>query len=466
MASSFDYKKRMRYNVLIGGQAGQGPNHLTKILAEALIKKGYFVFYSRDYQSLIRGGHNFNILTFSDELVYSNDSKIDVIVALDDNTEKIHKKDLKKDGKIIKTDSSDNEIGNKILNLFNLPKKKNGFSLMNGSQGIAEGSIKSGLDIYYAYPMTPATPLLFELAQREEKDNLLVFQPENEISVAIAGIGSALTGAKVMVGTSGGGFDLMTEALSLTGQAEVPIVFYLAQRPGPGTGVPTYTGQGDLMMALHSGHGEFSRLVLSPGDPVECQELISQAFYFSQKYRIPCIILSDKHLSEAAYPLLNKEKPVITKSLKSNSLIKYSSYESEDGIATSDPEVIKNNISRRLKKAQEIKKEAQKFTMYKIFGKKDSKNVVLSYGSTKGAILDSIEDLDVKFIQVLYLEPFPDIRKDLEDKKVILVENSSTGMLADLIREKTGIRVESKILRADGRPFLCDELKEEIMRLI
>ncbi len=457
----------MRYNILIGGQAGQGPNHLTKILAEALIAKGYFVFYSRDYQSLIRGGHNFNVLTFSDEIIYSNDSKIDVIVALDDKTIEFHKKDLKSNGKTIKTDSSDQEIGNKILNLFNLVQKKNGFSLMNGSQGISEGAVKAGLDIYYAYPMTPATPLLVELAQQGEKNNILVFQPENEIAVAIAGIGSALTGAKVMVGTSGGGFDLMTEALSMTGEAEIPLVFYLAQRAGAGTGIPTYTGQSDLMMALHSGHGEFQRLVIAPGDPIECQEIASQSFYFSQKYKVPCIILTDKHLSEATYPILNNNRAVITKSSKSTSLKKYSSYEvNNEGIATDDTEIIKKNYERRLKKAEEIKKEASKFSMFKIFGNKNSKNVVLSYGSTKGAVLDAIKDIDCKFIQILYLEPFPDISKELQGKNVILVENSATGMLADVLMQNLGIKVDKKILRCDGRPFLADELNKGIKGLI
>src|SRR3990167_9040830 len=93
---------KMRLNILFGGQAGQGPNLLTHTLGEVLVKLGYFVFYSRDYQSLIRGGHNFNVLTFSDELVYSNDYWIDILVALDEKTEKIHKKSLKKDGVVLK----------------------------------------------------------------------------------------------------------------------------------------------------------------------------------------------------------------------------------------------------------------------------------------------------------------------------------------------------------------------------
>jgi 2-oxoglutarate/2-oxoacid ferredoxin oxidoreductase subunit alpha len=457
----------MRYNVLISGEAGQGPNHLTKIFAKYIIDKGFFVFYSRTYESRIRGGNNFNVITFSDEEVHSNDSRVDVIVALDDKSEIIHKKTLKSGGKIIKTNSSDEKIGEKICEILNIKAsgKSKGFSFLDGSQGLARGAVNSGLDIYYAYPMTPATPLLFELASMEEDNNIFVFQLENEIAVANAGIGSAVTGAKVMVGTSGGGFDLMTEALSMTGQAEVPLVFYLSQRPGPGTGVPTYTMQSDLKMALHSGHGEFQRLVLAPGDPVESAEIASQAFYMSQKFRAPVIIIGDKHLAESSYSM--QEKPKLEKSNKVMKLMKYNSYEaSKEGFATDDAKIIKENFERRLKKAKEIAKEASKFSMYKAYGKKSSKNIVISWGSTKGAILDAIEDLDVQFIQVLYLDPFPNLDKMLQGKNLILAENNSTGMLADLLMEKCGIRIDdkNKILRYDARPFLADELNAEIKR--
>ncbi len=458
----------MRYSVLISGEAGQGPNHLTKILAKALIEKGFFVFYSRTYESRIRGGNNFNVITFSDESVSSNDSKVDVIVALDEKTEKIHKGTLKSGGHFIKTNSSDEKIAEKVLELLKLEKKvgkTKGFSFLDGSMGLAQGAIDSGLDLYYAYPMTPATPVLFELSGKQDENNFFVFQLENEIAVANAGVGSAITGAKVMIGTSGGGFDLMTEALSLTGMLEVPLVFYLAMRPGPGTGVPTYTSQGDLRMALHSGHGEFQRLVLAPGDPVECGEIASQAFYFSQKFRAPVIIISDKHLAESSYPMQGKAK--IVKSPKVMALIKYNSYEAtKDGFATDDPKIINENFERRLKKAKEIAKEASKFEMFKSYGKKSSKNVVLSWGSTKGAILDAINGLDVQFIQILYLDPFPDLSKQLQGSNLILVENDSTGMLADLLREKTGIKIEekNKILRYDARPFLADELNAEIKK--
>lgn len=492
----------MRINILFGGPAGTGPNILTHILGEALVKQGYYVFYSRDYESLIRGGHNFNVLTFSDKKINSNDYKIDILVALDENTLELHKNQTTDKtiilqgkhpnmyfaGKVFKLLCMDFKIlEQKLKNLEkrfeeNLREAKQGYEeesqtackihgknssnlFMNGTQGISNGAIKSGLDVYYAYPMTPATPLLSELASNQIQDNILVLELENEIAVINAAIGTSMTGAKSMIGTSGGGFDLMTEALSLTGIAEIPLVVFLSQRPGPGTGVATYTAQGDLNIALKAGHGEFQRTVFAPGDPIESEELTNQAFYFSQKYKIPSIILSDKHLGESFYTI--EEKSKIVKSEKSVSLIRFNSYETDEtGSATENAEIIKRNILERQKKVSSIKKDSKNFTTYKIHGNKNSKNLIVSWGSTKGAILDSIKDLDFKFIQFLYLDPFPEeIIKELEKtNNVFLIENNSTGLLGNLIREKTGFLIsdKNKILRFDGRPFLHDELKQEL----
>ena len=491
----------MKISILIGGKAGQGPNILSQLVGEALVSHGYHVFYTRDYQSLIRGGHNFNTLTFSDEKVASNEGMVDILVCLDEKMGGIHKKDLKKTASIL-DGAHDNmyHAGGlfKILGLDfhlleerlkklknydeNLKHAKQGYEenkdvfglkpgkikrdFMNGSQGVCRGAIKSGMDLYYAYPMTPATPLLFELAPKQHENNFVVLEMESEISVINAALGSSATGAKTMIGTSGGGFDLMTESLSMAGQAEITLVVYLAQRPGPGTGVATYTSQGDLKVALNSGHGEFQRIVLAPGDPKECEEKVSEAFYFSQKFKIPTIVLSDKHLAESFQTL--ERPPKITKSEKSTKLIRYNSYEHTlTGESTEDAREISRGFESRAKKQKEINKEAEKFEMFKVHGKKTSKNIVIGWGSTKGAILDSIQGLDVKFLQILYLEPFAKIEKEIEKaKKIIVIENNATSPLSDLIREKTGIKIEekNKILRYDGRPFLSDELNLEIKK--
>lgn len=488
-----------RYNILVGGEAGQGPNILTQIIGEALIKNGNYVFYSRDYQSLIRGGHNFNTLTFSEEPVYSNDSKVDILVCLDEKTEELHKKELKSGGIILKGSKENMYYAGRIFKLLcldfllleeslkklerfneniinakkgydeetkNLCKLKNSENknlFRNGNQGIAKGATDSDINIYYAYPMTPATPILGELAL---KGNVKVVELENEIAVINAAIGSSIVGKNVMVGTSGGGFDLMTEGLSMTGVAEIPVVVYLSQRPGPGTGVATYTSQGDLNLALNFGHGEFSRVVVAPGDPNEAQELTNQAFYLSQKFKIPAIIIGDKHLAESFYTI--DEEPSIIKVENTTPLIRYNSYEKDDfGSATEDANIIKANVERRLKKADEIKKEVETLPRYSLYGETNSDNLIVSWGSTKGAIIDAISGLDAEFLHIKYLEPFTDSIKEnvLKKKKnIILVENSSGAQLARAIANHTGISIENKnkILRYDGRPFFADELRKEI----
>lgn len=489
----------MRWNVLFGGPAGTGPNVLTHILGQALVENGNHVFYSRDYQSLIRGGHNFNVLTFSDEPVWSNDSEYDVIVALDELTEKLHKKDLKKGGVILNGNYGNMYFAGKLFKLFcldfklletqlkklekrfeeNIKEAKKGYEeeekvvcqvrkqnpdhyFINGNQGISQGAIKSGINLYYAYPMTPATSVMNELATQQNKD-FHVIELENETAVVMAAIGSSVTGKKVMVGSSGGGYDLMTEGVSMTGQSGIPLVAYISQRPGPGTGIATYTMQGDLKLALGSSHGEFPRVVLAAGDPKEAEELTNQCFYFSQNFKIPTIILGDKHLAESFYTIHEKTKTVsVPNKVK---LGRFNSYEKDsEGCETENPEIIKKNIEARLKKIKDIEKESKKFVRYKVYGNKKAKNVIVGWGSTKGAILDAIKDMkNVCFLQILYMEPFPaEIKKELQNKKIILVENNSTAQLSGLIAEKTGIFIEEKILRYDGRPFLADELRKEI----
>ena len=506
----------MRYNIVIGGKAGQGPNILTEVISEGLISRGYYVFYSRDYESLIRGGHNFNILSFSDESINSNTADIDILVCLDDKTLEAHKKNLKK-GAIILDDRHSNmffagqvyrilgielpvlekqmhKLKNFVENMKealkgynsekrNLglgkvnPKAHSSIRFMDGSQAIVHGAINSGLEFYYAYPMTPATPVMMELGEKQlAKDSKhKVIELESEIAVINAALGSSLTGSKAMVGTSGGGFDLMTESLSLSGMAEIPLVIYLGQRPGPSTGVATYTGQGDLDLARHAGHGEFSRVVIAPGDPKESAEKTSECFFLSQKFRIPCILLGDKHLAESKQVFedhikLVESKSSITKLERFNS---YEADESKDKVATENSVIIHKNVDNRLRKQKLIEQEIKELETYKIYGDKNSKNVIIAWGSTKGAILDSIKSLEqenkkVKFIQILYIEPFPlEVKEELKKaKNVIIVENNSTSQLSKLLAEKTQTLIEdkNKILKYDGRAFLSDELSKEIKR--
>jgi len=506
----------MRLNILIGGKAGQGINKISEIVSCVLVKHGYFTFNYRDYPSLIRGGHNFNVLSISDKRVGSYESKLDGIVAMDENTIRLHKSQLKKNGFIIDFKGFEklginlnialagalmkilgfddrifiSEIKKQFNNKeaiaaaeagcrsqkpkFKFKKLENKINIMSGSQAIAQGAINSKIDLYLAYPMTPATGVLHELAGKQlaGEKKFMVFQPENEIAVINSGLGASFAGARVMVGTSGGGFDLMTEALSFQGQSEIPLVIYLASRPGPGTGIPTYTSQQDLNIAVRGGHGEFPRVVIAPGDPIECIEKTNEAFYLAQKFNTLSIILSDKHLAESEFSSDRKPNKIlkvkVERKVPGEGIVKANSYEHDAQMnTTEDAGIAWKNAQERIKKYEQIKKECKKFQMIKIYGNKNAENLIIGWGSTKTVILDAMDWEKYKFLQVLYLKPLSDeIKKEIKRaKKVILVENNLTGQLGRLIREKTGLKIENRILKADGRPFKSDELKKEIERV-
>lgn len=503
----------MRLNIIIGGKAGQGINKVSQIISNVLSKYGYFTFNYRDYQSLIRGGHNFNTLSISDEPIESQEAKIDILVALDERTIKTHEKSLKKNAITILGDEFKDEGRNlnialagaltknlgiplseletEIKSQFkesakaleaakkgfesqktisNLKKLKNNISILSGSQAIAIGAINSGLDLYVAYPMTPATNAMHELAKNQIENNLTVFQSENEIAAANMALGASFAGARVMTGTSGGGFDLMGETLSLQGISEIPLTVYLASRPGPGTGVPTYTAQSDLDIALRAGHGEFPRIVIAPGNPTETIEKTSEALFLAEKFRTLSIILSDKHLAESEFSSTEKPSKTprieMTRLLPGENLVKNSSYETDEfGNSTESYILAEDNNNKRIEKYKQAKKFIEKeFEMIKIHGNKKSKNLIIGWGSTSGAIKDAIKNLDAKFLQILYCKPLsPQIKKEMEKaNKVILVECNVTGQLGRLLREKTGIKIKNRLLKYNGRPFHSDELKKLI----
>ncbi len=503
--------------IFIGGEAGLGTAVTAHLIGKIFCRWGYYVFNYRDYPSLIRGGHNFNILKISDKPIYSHEEKYDIILALDSKTVDLHKRNLKKGGLVVKTEEFKSIVkklgGPKILEndiligyLFKLfgvdldillttareyfgeksdlvqKAIKEGYAsaevkeklekigkekyFISGNEGVGIGSIAAGIDLYLAYPMTPATPVLHFLAKRQLENNILVFQPENEIAVINAALGASFTGAKVMVGTSGGGFALMTEAFSMAGMAELPLVVYLAQRTAPSTGVPTYTAQGDLKFALNAGHGEFARIVVAPGDPREAILRTQETFYLTCKYRTPAIILGDKHLGESNYSFDELKKSSLTP--VSHAVDRASSYEhGERGHTVEDAESVAKGQEKRLSKVPLIEKEIQKLNPVAVYGK--GSNLIVSHGSTKGAILDALLELpDFRFLQISYLSPFPREQVSNEIKKsqkVILVENSATGLLADVVAEQTGFMIKDKILKYDGRPFIPEDIIKELKKI-
>ncbi len=542
--------------ILIGGEAGQGTSRTSTLLGKILSGMGYYVFNYRDYPSLIRGGHNFNVLKISDKPVYSHENSYDVIVALDQKTIDKHERGLNKGGFVLASKELKSKrlvgvdiksmlkklgvppiFGNNILlgALFKtlglplpdllkslkeeFPKKadaiekavKEGHSavkekmklskpkqgkkyFLTGNEAVSAGAISAGLDIYLGYPMTPATPVLHFLASKQLKHNITVVQPENEIAVVNASLGANYAGAMSMVGTSGGGFALMVEALSLQGMSEVPLVVYLASRPAPSTGVPTYTGQGDLKFAVNAGHGEFPRVVVAPGDAKESFYRTMEALYLAYKYRVLSIILADKHLGESNYtfdsfdaPSVKPERSIIKPSANYKSyaitntgvspravpgegpFVLASSYEHDDyGHTIEGPEWTVKMNDKRLKKKKYLGQEVSKLQPISVYG--NGKNLIVSWGSTKGAIIDALNELkDFRFMQISYIVPFPaaKVKKEIEKSKdVVLVENNATGLLGQIITEQTGHFIDKKLLKYDARPFTCRDVVDGIKRVV
>ena len=353
------------YNILLGGAAGQGVDTTAAILEKLLKRAGYHVLTVRDFMSRIRGGHNFMLLRFGTEPVYSHDKYVNAIVALNEETFHLHEGELLpggfvlcdsalqiEDPRAVKLDMAEmaRSLGNPrvagsiaigaIVKMFggaldaaegvlpaflkkehievNLKALKAGYDavearyphlsggaaddlLITGSKATALGALAAGLNYYAAYPMSPATPVLESLADMSERANIVVEQAEDEIAAINMAIGASFAGARAMTGTSGGGFSLMVEALGLSGIAEIPVVILNVQRPGPATGLPTRTEQSDLLFTVYASHGEFPRMVIAPKNPEDAFYQTMRAFDLAEKYQIPVLILSDQYLGDSSY---------------------------------------------------------------------------------------------------------------------------------------------------------------------
>jgi 2-oxoglutarate ferredoxin oxidoreductase subunit alpha len=367
--------------------------------------------------------------------------------------------------------------------------------LMQGNEAIALGAARAGLKLYVAYPMTPSSSILHFLAANEEDLGLVTYHPENEISAVITAVGGAYAGARTMVGTAGGGFALMAEGVSLCGQSEMPVVFAVSQRPGPSTGVPTYTTQGDLAFVLSAGQGEFVRLVVAPGDPDEAFLLSGLAMNMAWKYQIPTFVLTDKNLSESTYSFTGKGDEVMREEglvwdgkgeykryLKTPEgvsplafpgtkgiVVKGTSYEHDEaGITVEDPDAISSMQDKRMAKRKALLSDIEAMDTVKVYGEKKSTTALLTWGSTKGACVEVAENMGLKVIQPMVIEPFPaaSMEKALEGvEKLIAVENNVTAQLAGLVKCH-GIKVDQTILQYDGRPFSVDGLSKRLEEVI
>ena len=367
--------------------------------------------------------------------------------------------------------------------------------IITGNQAISLGLIRAGLEAYVAYPMTPSSAILDFMANSAEEFGLKVVHPESEIAVILMAEGFAYAGVRAAVGTSGGGFCLMTEALSLAGMAEIPLAIVVAQRTGPSTGLPTYTAQGDLHFVINAGQGEFPRLVIAPGDAEDAYLWSAAALNLAWKYQIPAFILSDKIVSESQYSLdlglTGKAETARPAQLwneqgdyhryrhsdtgvsplayppQRGQVIKADSYAHDaTGITTEDAQITREMSDKRMLKAQSLAGEVEGYETVKLLGDERSRTCLLFWGSNKGVCKEAADSLGLRAVQVLVLWPFPE--NTLKDavqggERLISVECNATGQLATLCRQY-GIDVDDRILKYDGRPFSLNDLEIELER--
>lgn len=380
------------------------------------------------------------------------------------------------------------------------PKKKERRMLIDGNHAIALGAVHGGVRAYYAYPMSPSSSILTHMANMAKETGIIVKQGEDEVTVANLSLGSWYGGTRSMCATSGGGFDLMTETVSLAGIIETPWVCAVVQRPGPATGLPTWTGQGDLKLAIHAGHGEFARIVVAVSDPTDAFTLTQHALNAAEKYQCPVIILSDKNIAESLVTvpefeqgkikierhlvegkdlkkLEGADRYKITKSGISKRWIPcsdkdayyFANGDEHDEMGRLDEDESAGDMyAKRVRKLETIAKELPE---PEIYGDKKGADIsFVGWGSTKATVLDAINQYAEQGIKVNYLHytwVHPLTTKTLkkfwkENQNVHLVEGNYNGQLGKLIEKETNLEFAGKLLKWDGRPFFVEDLQTYI----
>jgi 2-oxoglutarate/2-oxoacid ferredoxin oxidoreductase subunit alpha len=392
--------------------------------------------------------------------------------------------------------------------------------IVQGNQSSALGKMVAGCRFQTYYPITPASDDSEFLEANEildlydsagKKGSTIVMQTEDEISAITMAIGSALTGVRTATATSGPGFSLMAEALGWAGMNEVPVVVSLYQRVGPSTGLPTRHEQGDLNFAINAGHGEFPRIVLASGDIEESFYDSIKVFNFADRYQMPVIHMLDKAIANSLITCknFNVNKVAIDRGLRVKQITEedkgvagnYLRFKlsnnnpispmvalgtkdaifwnsgdehTQEGHITEDPEIRVQMMDKRMTKLDIAIKEIPDEDKAVAYGSGDEDIVIISWGSTKGAILDTLdklaaEGIKVRYIQVRLMHPFPSelVKSMLKDAKTVIdIEMNYSGQLGSLVRQYTGLEANYYIVKYNGRPMSLDEVYNSVKRII
>ncbi len=377
--------------------------------------------------------------------------------------------------------------------------------IINGNQAIGLGAIAAGCKFISAYPMTPGTTIIEFMTAQSKRFNLVTKQTEDELAAILFAIGAAQTGVRAMTATSGGGFSLMVEALGMAGMAETPLVVVDSQRPGPSTGMPTRTGQGDLLFLMHASQDEFPRIVIAPGGVESCYADTARAFNLAEKYQCPVLILTEGYQAFASRSVGVEEMPFEQFEIDRGKTLteaemdalapgEYKRYAiTADGISprarqghpntvftvTSDEhtetgriedEDAANRIAQHEKRMRKIETMKPEMRMPEWYGPKNAPITLMGWGATRHAIREAVDLLNADGVKANALHfidiyPLDEARLEKELAKaqhLIDIEGNYTAQLAQVVRVYTGRAVDDKILKYNGRPFSGVEIANTV----
>ncbi len=383
---------------------------------------------------------------------------------------------------------------------------------LTGNQAVAMGKVLGGCRVQTYYPITPAADESEYLESHEilktktGQEAVIVLQTEDEIAAVNSASGACLTGARAATSTSGPGFSLMAEGLGWAGNNEVPLVITYYQRGGPSTGQPTRHSQQDLRFVMHAAHGEFARIILASGDIEECFYDAAEVFNLAEKYQMPVIHLLDKGMANSSqtYPAFDYSKVKIDRGLivdekelegkvykrfeftqtgvsprafigTKNGVQWYSGDEhNEMGNINEEPIIRRKMMDKRIGKLELVDKEVPLEMKVNFFGDEDSENIVVSWGSPKGAIIEALNQLkeegySLGYLQVRMLHPLPSahIKQLLQNKKrVIDIEDNHDAQLGGVITEYAHVKPNYYVLKYTGRPMMATEVYDAIKNIL
>lgn len=392
--------------------------------------------------------------------------------------------------------------------------------LLMGNQAVALGKLAGGCRLQTYYPITPASDEseflesheVFDILDTGTKGSILVVQTEDEIAAITMATGAALAGTRASTSTSGPGFSLMVEGMGWAGMNEVPVVITLYSRGGPSTGMPTRNEAGDLRFALSAGHGEFPRIILCSGDMEEAFYDEIRAFNYAEKYQLPVIHMLDKALADShiSIPPLNVQvvpiergklisngqyvpknaddhykrfaftddgvSPRAVLGLKGYTFWNTGDEHSEVGHISEDPDNRIKMMTKRMTKLETASKEIPENEKLNFFPAKKSKAdvTIVSWGSSKGPILDAIglleqDGISAEFLQIRLACPFPSeaVKQILQGSRLVVdIEQNYSGQMAEVIKENALIEIKNKVLKFNGRPISQDEVYDSVRRIV